>query len=504
MPKLVRRDCTIALLTLAITAAPAWADSTNALSENELIARLESMVTAQQSRLEELQQQVDAAAEDQVEAARTEMMKAQIREVLSESEFRESLMPSTLQAGYDGGFYIRSSDDKFLMKVFGRIQVRWTHYATRSENRYLSPGMRRNDRSGFDAERVRLGVFGHAYTPDLEYYLELEADQANTYDYVLSEAWVNYKFMDELQFRAGYLTLAGMRASMTSNANYQFVDGSIVDAVFGSGYGVGARFWGTCADKIEWYLDITNGITNGEGDAANRVIRPDEAIENDNNPGIIFHTIWHVLPGDDGVNMWTQADHTLTQSPALDLGFHYIFNEDDGDNPTGVMPFPRRTFFREGGFGVVPTAGLQFHHFGLDAAMKWMGFSTTAEYVIRVVDVRNGDSWPYAPLFLATGDGSTNAQHGAYVQCGYFLPIPGMEKKLEAVARVGGISSLSGGQGGTWEYAAGLNYYLEGDNVKIQTDVTKISEVPIANSEYSLANVNDDALIWRVQLQVAF
>ena len=57
---------------------------------------------------------------------------------------------------------------------------------------------------------------------------------------------------------------------------------------------------------------------------------------------------------------------------------------------------------------------------------------------------------------------------------------------------------------GTWDYGGGLNYYIQGHKVKIQTDVTKVSEVPISNSQYSLANVNDDALIWRVQLQVAF
>jgi len=118
--------------------------------------------------------------------------------------------------------------------------------------------------------------------------------------------------------------------------------------------------------------------------------------------------------------------------------------------------------------------------------------------------VTGGNHEPLAPLYAATGDDSTNAQHGGYVQAGYFLPIPGWEKRLEAVARVGGISALSGGQEGTWEYAAGLNYYIEGHNVKVQMDVTKVSEAPVADSYTSLANVNDDALVWRVQLQVAF
>ena len=35
-------------------------------------------------------------------------------------------------------------------------------------------------------------------------------------------------------------------------------------------------------------------------------------------------------------------------------------------------------------------------------------------------------------------------------------------------------------------------------------DVTKVNEAPITSNYNGLANVNDDALIFRVQLQVAF
>ena len=67
-------------------------------------------------------------------------MKQQIREVLGEQEFRESLMPSVMQAGYDGGLFVHSSDEKLKLKINGFLQFRWTHYATREANRYLAPG----------------------------------------------------------------------------------------------------------------------------------------------------------------------------------------------------------------------------------------------------------------------------------------------------------------------------------------------------------------------------
>jgi len=84
------------------------------------------------------------------------------------------------------------------------------------------------------------------------------------------------------------------------------------------------------------------------------------------------------------------------------------------------------------------------------------------------------------------------------------LPIPGLERKLEIVGRVGGLAAVAKGREGTWEYAGGVNWYFRGDDVKLQADVTRVSEVPITSSPHSLANVNDDALIFRVQLQVAF
>ena len=82
---------------------------------------------------------------------------------------------------------------------------------------------------------------------------------------------------------------------------------------------------------------------------------------------------------------------------------HYAFQQDNYDNSVPI-PFPRRTFFRDGGFGVVGSRGLQFNQFGVDAAFKYMGFSITGEYVIRILDVTSADRAPFTPLFLATGD----------------------------------------------------------------------------------------------------
>lgn len=467
-------------------------------------AQLEALLVAQQARLEALQQQVAAGAQD-TDAARIEAMKQQIREVLGEQAFRESLMGSTTQAGYDGGFYIRSSDEKFAMLVNAYVQFRWQHYGTGSQNRYLATGFRRSDQTGFDATRVRVDFSGHAYSKDLTYFIELEADAPDNYDFILGEGWANYRFCDAFNVKGGLFKGATTRANLIPNTTMQFIDRPVFDAVFGMGFGIGVRFWGSLFnERVDYMLDVFNSAGSGEDFVVGRTITNDPA-ELDSNPALMFRTVWHALTSEEGGDFTEEGDLQFHQSPVLDLGFHYVFNEDDYDAMTTRIPYPAPwPRHGQGGFGLTSTNGCQINQFGVDAAFKYQGFSATAEYALRIVDPREAAHAPYTPWFMLTGQSDTTVQQGAYAQLGYFLPIPGFEKKLEAVARVGGISAVADGQEGTWEYAAGLNYYIEGNNVKLQTDVLKVTEAPISNPYTGLANVNDDVLMFRAQLQVAF
>lgn len=468
-------------------------------STTEQLARLETLLAAQQQKIASLTEQVAAAETQDEDAARVEAMKQQIREVLSEQGFRESLMPAMVQAGYDKGFYIRSSDDKFLLKFKGRMQFRWTHYADQRTNAYQQPGLQRNDRTGFDFQRVWLMFSGHLYSPDLTYEIRLRSDTGDSYDTLLREAYINYRFDDAFQFQAGYFKIAALQQRATSNGDLQFVSRSMTHAVFDFSRGIGVRFWGKLFEKrLEYFFDVLNSF-NGTG----QTISNDPAAL-DSNPAIALRLVWHALGEDPGKDLKAEADLEFHESPALDFAFHYGFNDDQGDRSTTAIPFPVPRRFRTGGFGLTTTNGLQINQFGLASAFKWRGFSARGEYILRIVDPRRAGRTPFAPWWLMTQQGDTTVQHGAYVQAGYFLPIPGLEKKLEAVARVGGISALANGQEGAWEYAAGLNYYIEGNNVKLQADVTKVTEVPITSSTSSLANVNDQPLIFRVQLQVQF
>jgi Phosphate-selective porin O and P len=494
----------LAISLIALSASAAWAEGGSEVDRADRIARLERQLEAQGQKLDVLRSLAASRdADPQVEQQRNAALKQQIREVLSEREFRESLLPSAVTAGYDDdmGFFLRSADDEFSMKIGGTMQFRFSHYGTRSDNRYTRPRLERDDRTGFDIARTRLMFTGNAYGKDLTYNLTMRADQTDTYDFRIHYAYVNQRFSDEFQVRAGIFRLASTRQQVQSDSNFQFIDRPMVDAVYGLGIGTGVRFWGQVFDKkLEYYVDVVNALTSPN----QRTITPDPA-EHDNNPAILAKVLWHVLADKPGKDFKLDGALEHPSSPVLDIGFHYAFNEDDGDLRSTRIPFPQPRNPRGlGGFGLARTHGLQIHQFGFESGFKYEGFSLSGEYIVRIVDVRQGGERPFAPWWLLTGDASTTAQHGAYVQAGYFLPIPGLEKKLELAARVGGISALANGREGSWEYAGCVNYYIKGNKVKLQAEVMKVYEAPISSTQTGLANVNDDVLLFRVQLQVLF
>lgn len=504
MKKWYRHTCLLASVLTGLVVAATNADDKRTDAELE---RLTTLLEAQQKELSELRQQVSATQQADADAMRTAKMREEIRAILKESDFQNMLMQSSMTAGYDNGFYIRSSDNKFSIKFNGLMQTRYTYYETRERNRNLAPTTKRDDRSGFELTRVRFALSGNAGMKELTYWLQIKSEAATNYDTVLDSAWINYAFSDEFQVRTGMFSLKSTGTSLQTGTS-QFVDDGVFDAVYNLGTGIGVELWGSCANKrVDWSFQVVNGTSDGGNTNGGRVITPDPA-EIDGNIAIVARSTWHVLGEKPGTHFLYESDIDHLSTPAWDIGVHYAFNDDNFDGPgdTRIPTRRQRPYGIEGGFGLVNTNGLQFHQLGMDSGFKWMGFSAYAEYVIRLVDVRRAtfDNGPLAPWFLASGDSATTAQHGANVQVGWMLPIPGWEKKLEAVARVGGISALAGDAEGTWEYGAGMNYFIDGDRVKLQGDVIKVSEVPTTSNYHSLAEVNDDALVFRLQLSLAF
>lgn len=459
------------------------------------LARLEALVEQQQRQIEVLQRQVSESS-DRLEAARVEQVKDLLRQVMRDSEFRESLFPQTVQIGYEKGFYVRSADEQFELKINGGVQFRWSFYNDQSRNRSVAPRRTFSDRNGFEFERVDVVFSGHVFGPDLTYLIRVRSDTDDQHQWRNYYAWVDYRFCEGFHARAGVFKLPFGLQETLSEWEQMFADRGMVNEVFNLDRSIGLQFWGELLKKkLTYYVAVTNGWADGH----DRFGQSDVVRELDQNPAFTARVVWHAL-GDVGPG---ESDLQYHQDPALNVGLSFGYMDDNGDlhDPGIVYAIP--DFFRAGagGFGVTNMWGTDVTQFGADAHFKWRGLAATWEYWLRMVNVSNaGLTGLVAPYFLATGSDDTFHQQGMQVQVGYFI-IP---KRLEAAVRVGGVWDIGPGSEGVWEYAGGVNYYLKGHNWKLTADVTKINELPAQSRPANFIDLNDDLTLFRLQMQVMF
>jgi len=491
--------------TLALAVDPGGGAIASADQEllKDKVDRLEALVEQQDARIRHQDEKIESlqnrltAADGAFDEARVDQIKKLVRDVIADSEFRESLFPDQVQVGYDKGFYIRSADEQFLMKINGLLAMRYTYYNDQSRNRWAAPRQRYSDRSGMEVERLRLGFSGHLWGPDLTYRIEVDADTDDEHTWENQYAWVAYRFADELRVMVGLFKVPFGRQETESSTRQMFVDRGMANEVFNLDRSLGVMVYGSLLDKK---LDYQVSLTNGWSNANDRFGRSDLVRELDQNPALAARLVYHAL-GKYGKG---ESDLSYHEDPAMDVGLSFAYVDDNGDASTPALLYAVPDFFRDGvgGFGVTNTNGTNITQFGADAGFKWRGLAVTGEYWLRIVDVSNGSFGHrlVAPYYVMTGSNETSHYQGAQVQVGYFI-IP---KKLEAAARVGAVWDVGPGSEGVWEYAAGMNYYFQGHNCKLQADVTKINELPVRSSSANFTDVNDDVTMFRVQLQVAF
>jgi len=473
------------------------------------IDRLESLVQQQEQQIRDLRSQIHKTNAS-MDEARVAQIKGLVREVIADSEFRESLFPDQVQVGYDGGFYLRSADEQFLLKINGILQVRYAHYNDQLRNRWtLAPGTRRtySDRSGFSIDSIHLLFSGHLYGPELTYMIHLittekppGGDNSVAMQWYTWRAFADYKFADEFHIRAGLLVVPfGLQESYTSNAKTMFVTRGMANEYFNMDRSIGVQAWGELLDKkLKYQVAVTNGWRN----ARDRFNTPDVMRELDQNPAITARLEYAAI-GEIG-RACCESDLEYHEDPALALGLSLGYLDDNGDRSGVPLAYAVPDFFRDGvgGYNAVSTNGTNVTQFGADAHFKYRGLALTGEYWLRIVDVSNGNinSRLVAPYFRMTGDNDTSHQQGAQVQAGYFI----VPKKLEAIARVGAVWDIGPGSEGSWEYAAGMNWYINGHANKLQFDVTKINELPTVSGGANFMDINDDILLWRLQWQILF
>ncbi|MCI0363828.1 MAG: OprO/OprP family phosphate-selective porin [Phycisphaerales bacterium] len=196
---------------VVLSAPPA--DSTNP-SLRRRLEELEARIARLQSTPEEIW----------LSEQRASAVRELVAEVLHDAESRASLLADKPSAGYDGDFFIRSGDGKFLLEVSGELQVRYTF-------NHQNESLEDRNRGGFEVRRLKIDFDGYVMGPKVGYSVTVGFDD-DTGDFELQDASVRFRMSDQWSLRMGKARPPFLREEQVSSKRQLLVERSLVAREF--------------------------------------------------------------------------------------------------------------------------------------------------------------------------------------------------------------------------------------------------------------------------------
>ena len=212
-----------------------------------------------------------AAPASAAEPVSRDEVRSIVAEMMADAESRSTLQGGGT-AGYDKGFFLASSDNKFRLNISGYTQFRYTANFQDQNN---TAGGADTFSNGFNVRRAVLDFSGNAGSEDLTYRVRIlqNGDGASgNGDFNIEDAWAAYGLGGGWKVRAGQFRTMFWKENNNADINTMATDRSIVDSAFGQDFsqGVGVIF---NSDQIDFNLDFTDGI----GSARNRLFSADRS-----------------------------------------------------------------------------------------------------------------------------------------------------------------------------------------------------------------------------------
>ena len=271
------------VLSTALHAQQAGESATGSLAE-----RLDSL----ERDNAHLKAEVDALREETNQEWLTQERVTDIRgivtDVLADSSSRMSLQDSGATAGWNSqlGFFLRSADNRFLLRVSGLVQARYMFSTTgeagaRNETQLANNGVITggaqdlpNAQYGFDMPHTRLVFQGHVFEPGIRYYLRTQfspiqafspdtnwVNPVNTGSLDVLDAYVTFDLTNQWSVRVGQFKLPFSRERLVSVQNRLAATNSFVDDIMGLNRSQGVEL-STRGDDLAWAVAISDGGTD--------------------------------------------------------------------------------------------------------------------------------------------------------------------------------------------------------------------------------------------------
>jgi len=335
-----------------------------------------------------------------------------------------------------------------------------------------------NGNSNFSIRRARLKFNGFAYSPKLQYKIELglsnrdisgaSPQTSNAPNYIY-DAVLKWNFYKKFTLWVGQTKLPGNRERIISSGNMQFVDRSLLNSAFNIDRDMGAQIRHNF--KIGEKFEVREIVAVSQGEGRN--------VTADNLGGYQWSSKVEILPfgsfEKDGD--YSGSDLSREKKPKLSVAVSYDVNNKAVKTRSNMGNYmvTDKGFFET-----------DIHTLFVDMMFKYKGFSVMAEYANREAEqaiAKNSDGSKTGAV--------VNVGKGLNTQMGYlfknnwevatrFTYIE-MDKKItkEDIVR---------------QYTLGVSKYIVGHKLKVQSDFSYLD----------VQGSNDNELMYRLQIDLYF
>jgi len=368
-----------------------------------------------------------------------------------------------------GLFNLVGKDSTWTMKIGTRMQ-----FLTVSSWDEGDDGGLVDPQQNFSIRRARLKFDGFAFSPKLKYKIEFglsnrdlsggSAFTSNAPRYIL-DGVLMWNFYGNFELWMGQTKLPGNMERVISSGNLQQVDRSLLNSRFtiDRDQGIQIRHKFNLSDKF--LVKEKLAVSQGEG----------RNITSGNLGGFQHTARLELFPFGDFA-AYSGSDQKRVQTPKLMLAATFDHNQD------AVKTRSNQGSYMVNDLGFFET---DINTIFIDAMFKYKGFSFMGEYAHREAAdpiAKNSDG-------TLTGD-EVWVGDGINLQTGYLFPsnweVSGRFTNIKLDQDITGRNPQS-------QYTLGLSKYIVGHKLKVQSDLSYLSE-----------DGDNNSLMWRLQVDIHF
>jgi phosphate-selective porin OprO/OprP len=157
-------------------------------------------------------------------------------------------------AGWDDGFFLRSTNGNFLLRITGQVQADYRAYLDAADRTDIDQFILRRARFGLEATLFKYYEF--RFLPDF--------GQAQTR---IQDGYVNVHYWDEFQVETGKFKQPFSYEQLIQDRFTPLMERSLIDQLVPArDVGVMAHGQKLLGDRIDWGVSVFNGENNGDGD----------------------------------------------------------------------------------------------------------------------------------------------------------------------------------------------------------------------------------------------